>query len=294
MCLEEGWDKKKEETTKPNNEKDKVKKNEKQNTIEKKEFTKEKSINKEKKEQKPNLIRKYFKYEDGKIKYIKDFSKTKFEKEGLSLKDVKDNLNKEIEMEKRKFDIKSFINKLLIVFIIFSMVFVYFYYIKDNNSHEKDSNNEPTTEYEESKNQTKNEKQLENESNTNDYVFYKENESISDESVTDLSKGEIAEKITANVRNYNTEELKKVQNYIDLKGNRVSTVSTIKKNKKEKENLYIYLTKNQKLFKKDKEFYDEIENLLIKSIAMSEEFIVAFNDDSINIRLQEIIDCYQN
>lgn len=218
-------------------------------------------------------VRKYMKFEDGKIKYIKD------ENEKASnpkkIKDIlnKDNINKEIEKKKKYFDKQSFLNILIIAFILVSALFIYFYYFSDSNGNIEVATNPGVL-----ANMTQEELNKSNPNTSNDINY---------------TKDTLIKAIGDEIRSTNTKELQKVSDYLELKANRGSSVSTIEKHKSNKESLYILLIENKSLFSKDEESYQSIENLIVKSVAMSEEFLTAFDSSSTKTVLKEVIEKYK-
>lgn len=226
-----------------------------------------------------NKIKKHFKYEDGKIKYINLFNTKRFKKEGFSLKDTTENIKNEIKVEKKRLDKRSILNKILIVFIIFSIIFTYFYYFKDTDISDINTSNNETLEG--SNNEAKGEEN-----------FLNEDKGKEDEK--GVTKDELISDIKAEVKSINTMEVKRINDYLDIKGNRVSTQSSVKDFKSSKEQLYRKLVINKELFKKDEGTYFELEELIIKSIAMSQEFLAAFEEGGNKISFKDIIDKYRN
>lgn len=200
-------------------------------------FKKEKDLNQ----------RKYIKYEDGRIEYIikENSNNTVSENEPniyFNRKSFVNNIKKKIKC----FKIDKFINGLLLAFLIISIVFIYFYYIKDIS---KPTNNNLVAKQN-----------------------IKQEETLFD--VTDFYNETIN-----NLKDNYSKELNKINDYFDLKANRGSVLSLIEKNKKKKENIYVDLVRNKQYFKNNQDLYDELEYNLIKSIVFNEEIKLAIIKD---------------
>ena len=240
-------------------------------------------------------VKRYMKYEDGKIKYLhedevklkdevnaEDDAELSFKEKFISFINKEKVLNL-FKLSEDNFNIKHFMNILLAVFIIVFIAFVYIYYFNDNNGKvnnntHSDLNNVNVINVSEEFNKSNNDGNIKVEIDT---------------SLESTDKDVKLEDVINSTRKINSEELNKIYNYIDLKANRASTISAIKKHKEDKENLYIFIYKNQKLIKENNELFQETENLLIKSISMSNEFLDAFNDKSTKTKLNDIIEKYQ-
>lgn len=223
-------------------------------------------------------FRKYFKYEDGKIKYMSFFNKEDFRKEKLSLKEIKKNIKDEITVEKKRIDKKGLINNLFIIFVVFTMIFTYVYYFRNNSDETDKSNNQGIIMNKDTKDKTNSDVNVSN-------VDVNVNVKASLEG--EMTLNELIKAVKAE----NNKELTKINDYLNLKGNKVSTEGSIKVSKKEKENLYgiLYLNKE----KIDEVTYDETEELIIKSIAMSEEFLKLFKESGKKSDFENIINKYK-
>lgn len=209
-------------------------------------------------------IRKYFKYENGRVKYINS------KKEGLSLKDIKD----EINIEKKRIDKKGLASKALVVVIIITFVFTYMYYfsgekdIEDNsqdivmNSNQSKDNNLPLS------------------------------QDIKDEIIEENKEDELQLlDLIQKLKKKNSKELSKLNDYLDMKSNKVSTESLIKTSKREKEELYSILYLNKEHIKEDA--YREAEEIFIRSIAMSEELLKLFKENGRKTDFESLIEGYK-
>jgi len=224
----------------------------------------------------PKFLKKYFKYEDNKIKYVKESEEKNFL--GKNKEIETEEIKEKDDDENQHFNKEKFANKFFTVFLVFSVIFIYFYYVKGTKTYST-NNSDTSTHINNSQNKQINNKDL----NSNN---------LSEEN-TNLTKEEIYEEIIKSVKDYNTKEINKVENYLDLKGNRLSTISEIERCKKAKMDLYNLLIENKNLFNEDKKLYSETENLLIKSSAMSEELLKAFDEKETDKKLGEIIDYYE-
>ena len=221
-------------------------------------------------------FRKYFKYQDGKIKYMSIFNKEDFRKEKLSLKKIKKNIKDEITVEKKRIDKKGLINSLFIIFVVFTMIFTYVYYFRNNSDETDKSNNQGIIMNKDAKDKTNSDVNVSN----------------VDVNVKASLEGEMTlNELIKAVKAENNKELTKINDYLNLKGNKVSTEGSIKLSKKEKENLYgiLYLNKE----KIDEVIYDETEELIVKSIAMSEEFLKLFKESGKKSDFENIINKYK-
>lgn len=241
-------------------------------------------------------VRKYMKYEDGEIMYldesnsegevevkgeVKDKDNVNSEKKSnLNFKSKflnffnKEKFNKLLEITEKDFNFKYFINTMIVIFVIIFILFVYAYYLKGNNTDKYIANNSEN---------------IVAALNTEE-IFNIENKTEENVQVTD--KNIKLEDIINEIKKINSEEIGKINDYIDLKANRASTISAIKRYKTNKENLYVLISKNQNLIKEGDELLQETVDLLVKSIAMSNEFLNAFHDKSTKTKLNDIIEKY--
>lgn len=241
-------------------------------------------------------VRKYMKYEDGEIMYldesnsegevevkgeVKDKVNVNSEKKSnLNFKSKflnffnKEKFNKLLEITEKDFNFKYFINTMIVIFVIIFILFVYAYYLKGNNTDKYIANNSEN---------------IVATLNTEE-IFNIENKTEENVQVTD--KNIKLEDIINEIKKINSEEIGKINDYIDLKANRASTISAIKRYKTNKENLYVLISKNQNLIKEGNELLQETVDLLVKSIAMSNEFLNAFHDKSTKTKLNDIIEKY--
>lgn len=243
-------------------------------------------------------VRKYMKYEDGEIMYldesnsegevevkgeVKDKVNVNSEKKSnLNFKSKflnffnKEKFNKLLEITEKDFNFKYFINTMIVIFVIIFILFVYACYLKGNNTDKYIANNSENTVA-----------ALNTEERFNNVI---ENKTEENAQVTD--KNIKLEDIINEIKKINSEEIGKIYDYIDLKANRASTISAIKRYKTNKENLYVLISKNQNLIKEGDELLQETEDLLVKSIAMSNEFLNAFHDKSTKTKLNDVIEKY--
>lgn len=241
-------------------------------------------------------VRKYMKYEDGEIMYldesnsegevevkgeVKDKDNVNSEKKSnLNFKSKflnffnKEKFNKLLEITEKDFNFKYFINTMIVIFVIIFILFVYAYYLKGNNTDKYIADNSEN---------------IVAALNTEE-IFNIENKTEENVQVTD--KNIKLEDIINEIKKINSEEIGKINDYIDLKANRASTISAIKRYKTNKENLYVLISKNQNLIKEGNELLQETVDLLVKSIAMSNEFLNAFHDKSTKTKLNDIIEKY--
>ena len=99
-----------------------------------------------------------------------------------------------------------------------------------------------------------------------------------------------AKEIMEGIQSSNTREIDKVMKYLEIKGNRISTMAEIKKAKKEKEALYLTLLSSKGKMT-DSEFLTT-ESLIVKSVGMSKELLTAFEGNLSNDTIQDIISKY--
>lgn len=88
----------------------------------------------------------------------------------------------------------------------------------------------------------------------------------------------------------NINEIKKVQDFVDIKANRKATIQLIEESIKIKESMYVELTDNKAGFSQDK--YNDLEDAIIQSLAMSEEFLQAFDSRTTIGDLKTIVKKY--
>lgn len=181
----------------------------------------------------------------------------------------KDNISSEIKNRKKLFNINTFLKQLFIVFLVFSVIFIYFYYFRG-----ADGGN-----YQEAVNQN---------ISIDDGL---KSDSIANEE-KETTKDDVIESIRRQLSNINSKELSKLNDYLDLKSNRGSLEVSIKKYKKNKEDLYVYLIQNEKLFKSDRFNYKNLETEIIRSVLFSSEILDAFSSKSIKLKIKELIDVY--
>lgn len=246
-------------------------------------------------------VRIFMKYEDGDIKYIKEDS----DSNNSLMSKLKSFFNKEKINKETNNNSKKFFYKLLTVFLIISMIFIYFYYIKDDfsdnsNIHSQDEinnkiNNETnkiddkidvkTNKFKKNIEQERYNKKIVDENNE----LSDKNNELSNEYIT---KNDVIDNINTNIYKLNLIEKEKIHDYIDLKANRGAIIALLKKNRSTKENLYLYLKENSQLFEGDKNSYKKTEDVIIRSIAMSEELLQSFEGSSTKNKLERILEKY--
>lgn len=232
----------------------------------------------------------YMKYEDGEVMYLDEDRVNLKDEVNQNLKSKLSSLVESIlKSNKNIFNFKRFINMVFTIFILVFIVFVYVYYFKDSGNYNTNNSFYGKEVY----NIEFNADEHLNKLNDNDVVKSMINTG-SASNLYDTGMEEIIdlEKVIADIKEINTKELEKVYNYINLKANRVSTISSIKNYKENKENLYLLIHKNINLIEDEKKF-QETESLLIKSISMSNEFLEAFEGDSTKSALKSIIEKYK-
>lgn len=243
-------------------------------------------ISKEGDNNKKNIkgVTKYMKYEDGKVKYIKE-NNNEMTVEG-KIKSVinKDKLVNGLERRKKFFDLNKFANIALILFLILSSIFVYVYYFNDENISITDKNSNYSIMEDYNKEVIMNNK---NDSKTNDTGKGDVNNSANV-----LIKETVYNNMNEKLEEINSKEFRKINDYLNLKANRGSVITSIDKNKDSKEKIYFTLIENQDLFKNDQELYDSLEYDIIKSIAFSEELVEAFKGSSTKTSVIEILNKY--
>ena len=106
-------------------------------------------------------------------------------------------------------------------------------------------------------------------------------------------KDELSLEIEEALKAYKNDTVNMLDAYIDTKVNRITLINTVKDNKEKKYNLYEVLKESEKVFD-DINKYEDLQQAIIKDIAMDEEILKAF-DGKLDIRvLNEIVDKYNN
>lgn len=98
------------------------------------------------------------------------------------------------------------------------------------------------------------------------------------------------EEIQESLRMTNAKEIEKVEKYLDIKSNRVSTIAEINNAKREKENLYLFFLDSEKTMTKTD--FAVMEELIIRSVSMSKELLVAFENGQGNEEIRTILNQY--
>ena len=106
-------------------------------------------------------------------------------------------------------------------------------------------------------------------------------------------KDELSLEIEEALKAYKNDTVNMLDAYIDTKVNRITLINTVKDNKEKKYNLYEVLKESEKVFDNINK-YEDLQQAIIKDIAMDEEILKAF-DGKLNTKvLNEIVDKYNN
>lgn len=239
--------------------------------------------------------RRYIEYLDGRFLY--HYS----EGEGLGMKDkIKQFLSKESGRRdiaydfKNNFDFKKNANKMLTILLILSMIFVYYYYIRNDSSDKDNLPIESTQVQDGNQEEQKHEEEKKDTDKSMGNIFGGDKDDknlgqINGVDTSELSAREMAYNYTNMVDRLSEKEDEKVLKYMDLKGNKKALESTIIGVKREKENIYMDLNKNKDLFKDEEELYENIEGYIVKEIARSNDFLDNLNGASSSYNLETIV-----
>lgn len=102
--------------------------------------------------------------------------------------------------------------------------------------------------------------------------------------------GAFEDDLQEGLKKWNADEIKKVKDFLDIKANRSATMELIVKAIEVKEGYYASLVSNKEKISPDN--YAYYEEALIKSLAMSNEFLRAFDSKSTISDLKVIIEKY--
>lgn len=102
--------------------------------------------------------------------------------------------------------------------------------------------------------------------------------------------GAFEEELQEGLKRWNADEIKKVKGFLDVKANRSATMEIITKAVEAKEGYYASLVSNKDKISPDNYVY--YGEALIKSLAMSDEFLRAFDSKSTIRDLKVIIEKY--
>ncbi len=230
-----------------------------------------KEISEPKNEKEKKKVKKHFKYKDGKVKYSNIFNKE------MKPEDIKDTIN----INRNRADKSIFLRNASITILIFSIIFMYFYYIR-GDSFEK-TENPKSAQVEEGQTQ-----EVTGSENLKIEETVSSKETINPKETTDEAL--IYEDFINEIKAYNSKEVEKVNKYLSIKSNRVSTVADIKKYKEKKEDLYLKLNNSALNF--EAEEFRQAEDLLIRSISMSTELLSSFESNKGNNEIKKILDSY--
>lgn len=244
--------------------------------------------------------KKYMKFEDGKVKYLleeENIANCETENEikvgdnqNSNFKVIsiissfikKEKFTKLLKLIEKDFNIKYFINILILVFAIVFILSIYVFFHRGPHYKENIENNNLHTISE----------NLNTEGKTNNVTEIEEDKIEDDKKIADERIQ--LENVISEVKRINSEEINKVYDYIDLKANRASTKSAINRYKASKENLYLLINKDKNIKIENDKLFQETEALLIKSIAMSNELLDVFNGKATKTKLDDVISRYCN
>lgn len=146
--------------------------------------------------------------------------------------------------------------------------------------------------------------QVANQSNANNQANLLNNaqkEELLSQALPTISHETILTSVERQLALYNNEELKKISDYLDMRGNRGATMTSIRMQKAKKENAYLYLAQNRPFFEDGEseeeieeklELYDKLEDKIIQSIVMSEEALSAFDGTGTTSILKSLVPKY--
>lgn len=104
---------------------------------------------------------------------------------------------------------------------------------------------------------------------------------ISTEQNISESSGEEWVKVKSNIEAelnlYEREELRRINDYLNNRGNRGATITALKTQRSKKENSYYYLVQNKTSFDDNMGSYETLEERLVESLAFSEKALGAFD-----------------
>lgn len=90
----------------------------------------------------------------------------------------------------------------------------------------------------------------------------------------------ISDTVTSEIALYNREETRKIEDYLDMRANRGSTLTAIKMQRTKKENTYFYLAQNRDYFKNNLADYEKLEKQIVASLSFSEQALYAFTQNN--------------
>lgn len=99
-----------------------------------------------------------------------------------------------------------------------------------------------------------------------------------------------SEEIIESLQVINAKEIEKVEKYLDIKSNRVSTIAEITNAKRDKEELYLSFVNSAKTMTEDE--FVMVENVIVRSVGMSKELLLAFEQNQGNDGIREILNKY--
>lgn len=244
--------------------------------------------------------RRYIKFKDGRFIYM--YSKGEEKNMIDKMKDFfKKDTDKRILVTEMKdnFSFKDSFNKILTVFLVISLIFVYFYYIRDSapaveqvsseknpifniNKGKEDTNAPISTEVNDKTN---------TDTNTNTNIDTKTNIDDADNGKDTRNYNEIHDDLAYKIQELNFRETKRVMDYLNLRGNKPALTSTLEGIKREKEGLYVELSNNKSAFEENQKLFNEIEHFAIGSVSKSDELIKSLKGVN-KSSLQEVIEKY--
>lgn len=180
---------------------------------------------------------------------------------------------------KSSFNLSSFLQRLLSIFIIASIIIIYFVYIK--NSDFQFNNTSPIQQIEQSTSP-----QPDDISPTPPDT--KPNGVITDET-TKLSLSQLTQTIDTSVAQFIGEEYLWIEKHFDNKINRPSLIKKLEGQYVKKENLYVLLYTNENSFKNHDAQFTVLEDRIINSIEMSKSIINAIEAYAPESEVKELL-----
>lgn len=88
---------------------------------------------------------------------------------------------------------------------------------------------------------------------------------------------------------YETEEVRKIRDYLDVRGNRGATLTSLRTQRSKKENTYLYLKQNKGYYRDNLDEYEKMEEMIVSSLAFSQKAINAFDSRDVVSELKQLI-----
>lgn len=200
-------------------------------------------------------------------------------------KKIKENKDDALIKIYTKLDSPKLIRLILIGLLLTSIVFMPAFYLKgDNKKIDKPSKIENELPQKENFKPDNEDQATVEENKDND------NQESTGTDLGEIETGKIGQVIVDDLRSVNLNELKKVKDYLNVRANRTATVELINDAIDLKERYYSDLMDRKGSL--DDAEYNRIENLIIASLAMSEEFLTAFDNPKTQANLRLVVEKY--